>query len=100
MKKSNDGYSLFELLMTLGIFAIVMTLGLPSMGNMVASHRLRVEIDMLFHAVHLARKESVVRRRVVTICPTRDGENCEPTNDWTVGWMMFVNHDRSNAGTR
>jgi type IV fimbrial biogenesis protein FimT len=86
--------------MTLGLFAIVMTLGLPSFGNMLASHRLRVEIDMLFHAVHLARQESVVRRRVVTICPTKDALTCEQTLDWSGGWMMFVNDDRSSADTR
>jgi len=100
MRKWQGAYSLYELLLTLGLFAIVMTLGLPSFGNMVANHRLRVEIDMLFHAVHLARKESVVRRRVVTICPTRDGQRCEPSLDWSTGWMMFVNDDRSDADTR
>lgn len=93
-------FSLYELLITLGIFALVLTLGLPSFGNIVASHRLRTEINALFHAIHLARKESVVRRRVVTICPTRDGWICEPTLDWSSGWMMFVNNDRSGADRR
>ena len=100
MSARQGAYSLYELLVTLGLFALVLTLGLPSFGNMAASHRVRVEIDKLFHAVHLARKESVVRRRVVTICPTRDAITCEPTLDWSSGWMMFVNDDRSNAATR
>ena len=100
MHSSQRAYSLYELLITLGLFALVMTLGLPSFGKMVANHRMRVEIDTLFHAIHLARKESVVRRRVVTICPTRDQQNCEPTMDWSVGWMMFVNAERKNADRR
>jgi type IV fimbrial biogenesis protein FimT len=71
---------------------VVLTLGIPSFGAIVANQRLRTEVDKLFHAIHHARKESVVRRRVVTICPTIDGENCG--DDWSRGWMMFVNIDR------
>ena len=94
MKKNvcRPGYSLYELVMTLAVFALTLTLGIPSFGAIVANHRLRVEVDQLFHAIHHARKESVVRRRVVTICPTTDGEQC--AEDWSAGWMMFVNIDR------
>ena len=94
------GYSLHELLVTVLVFAIVLTLGLPAFGDIVARHRVRVEIDALFHAIHLARKESIVRRRVVTLCPTVDFEVCVPTLDWSQGWMMFANHDRSDTQTR
>jgi len=94
------GYSLYELAMTLALVALILTLGLPSFGAIVASHRLRVEVDQLFHAVHLARKESVVRRRVMTICPTRNGADCGPRSDWSEGWMLFVNIDRDWPAVR
>ena len=100
MNSRQTAFSLYELLITLAIFATVVALGLPSFGNVVAAHRLRAEVDGLFHAIHLARKESVVRRRVVTICPTLDGQLCSQTMDWSAGWMMFVNHDRSTSQTR
>ena len=90
--RARNAYSLYELLMTLALFATILTLGVPSFGAIVANHRLRTEVDHLFHAIHHARKESVVRRRVVTICPTVDGETCGL--DWSAGWMMFVNIDR------
>ena len=94
------GYSLYELLITMGVFALVLTLGIPSFGKIVANHRLRVEVDALFHAVHLARKESIVRRRAVTLCPTHDGEHCAGGFDWSDGWMMFVNLDRDRPARR
>ena len=100
MISRQTAFSLYELLMTLAIFATVVALGLPSFGNIMAAQRLRVEVDGLFHAIHLARKESVVRRRVVTICPTIDGQLCSQSMDWSAGWMMFVNHDRSTSQTR
>lgn len=100
MLNAQRGYSLYELLITLGIFALVLTLGMPSLGNIVATHRIRAEVNTLFHAFHLARKESVVRRRVVTICPTRDGVICEQSLDWSAGWMMFVNQSRGSEQRR
>ncbi len=94
------GFSLYELLMTLTLVALVLSLGIPSFGGILANNRLSVEVDALFHAVHLARKASVVRRRVITICPSYDGINCEPGLDWSMGWMMFVNTDRDQPPDR
>ena len=100
IRRAAGGYSLYELIITIGLVALVMSLGVPSFGRMLADHRLRVEVDALFHAVHLARKESVVRRRAVTLCPSRDGQNCEPGFDWSDGWIMFVNLDRDAPAAR
>ncbi|HEX5765943.1 MAG TPA: GspH/FimT family pseudopilin [Woeseiaceae bacterium] len=88
------GYSLYELLMTLALAGLMLTLGLPSFGSLIADKRLRVESDALFHAVHLARKGSIVRRRVVSLCPSVDGESCSPGYDWSSGWIVFANVDR------
>jgi len=95
-----QGFTLFELIVTIGLATLVLTLGLPSFGGMIANHRLRVEVNALFHAIHLARKESIVRRRVVTLCPTRDGFACERDLDWSSGWIMFVNRDRNGDSQR
>ena len=54
----------------------------------------RTEVIALFHAVHLARKESIMRRSVVSISPSSDGATCTPGLDWSCGWIMFNNRDR------
>ena len=99
-RSTSQGFTLFELIVTIGLATLVLTLGLPSFGGLIANHRLRVEVNALFHAVHLARQESIVRRRVVTLCPTRDGVACERDLDWSAGWIMFVNKDRNGDGQR
>ncbi|MEX2497214.1 MAG: GspH/FimT family protein [Woeseia sp.] len=88
------GYSLYELLMTLALAALILTLGLPSFGALAADKRLRVETDALFHAVHLARKSSIARRQVVSLCPSAEGASCDEGSDWSAGWIMFANADR------
>jgi type IV fimbrial biogenesis protein FimT len=94
MGHREHGYTLYELLMTLTLVALVLLLGIPSFSGTVARHRISVEIDALFHAIHLARKESVMQRQVVSICPSSNGLDCEPGRDWSIGWLMFTNHDR------
>jgi type IV fimbrial biogenesis protein FimT len=100
IRRNAGGYSLYELIVTVGVAALVLSLGVPSFGTMLANHRLKVEVDALFHAVHLARKESVVRRREVTLCPSNDGQNCSVGFDWSAGWILFVNLDRDAPATR
>ncbi len=94
MPASMRGYSLYELLVTLTIAVTLIVLGVPSAGKLVARSRQHAEINALFHAVHLARKESITKRRTVSLCPSHNGEQCAPGRDWSAGWLMFVNTDR------
>ena len=99
-RQMSAGYSLYELLMTLGIAVVVLGLGIPSLGGLVADKRLRVETDALFHAVHRARQESIVRRRVVTLCPSADGIDCDAQGRWSLGWILFANIGRTGLDRR
>lgn len=94
------GFSLYELLMTLALVSIIIGLGLPSFGALVADKRLRVETDALFHAVHRARQESIVRRRVVTLCASVDGRSCDAGNRWSQGWIVFANKGLAGQDVR
>ena len=100
MRQKRLGYSLYELLLSLTLVAVIVGLGLPSFGGMLARAKMRVEVNALFHAIHLARKESIMRRRVVSLCPSRDGLQCAPGRDWSTGWLMFENSDRDEPPRR
>ena len=94
MQVKIHGNSLYELLITIAVATTVLATGVPALGKLLAENRQRTEINALFHAVHLARKESIVRRKVVSICPSPDGQQCLPGRNWSSGWLMFVNNDR------
>jgi type IV fimbrial biogenesis protein FimT len=83
------GFTLYELLITLALLAVLGTLALPSFSSLSAKSRQTSEINALFHAFHQARKESIMRRRVVSLCPSRDGLTCDKTKDWSGGWLLF-----------
>jgi type IV fimbrial biogenesis protein FimT len=88
------GYSLLELSLTVALAALLLTLGIPELSRIGARQKQSAEINALFHAVHLARKESIVRRQVVSLCPSFDGQSCTPGRDWSGGFLMFENKDR------
>lgn len=94
--RRNRGFTLYELLVTLGVAAILLSLAIPSFYQTLARSRQAVEINALFHALHEARKASIMRRKVVSLCPSQDGENCHPDRDWSSGWIMFENSDRDS----
>lgn len=94
MPGKDAGYTLYELLLTLGLIAALAAVGLPSFAETIARQRQAAEINALFHAVHVARKTSIVRRRVISLCPSTDGTSCLDSTDWSAGWILFENTDR------
>ncbi len=61
MTIKNQGFTFFELLITILLIALISSLAVPSLAGSLARQRQSVEINALFHAIHLARKESVMR---------------------------------------
>jgi type IV fimbrial biogenesis protein FimT len=96
MDIKNQGFTLFELLITMLLIALISSLAVPSLAGSMARQRQTVEINALFHAIHLARKESIMRRKVVSLCPSLDGLKCTPGRDWSAGWLMFENTDHDS----
>jgi type IV fimbrial biogenesis protein FimT len=92
----NQGFTLYELLITLVLVALLSSLAIPSLSGTIARQRQTVEIDALFHAIHRARKESILRRKVVSLCPSLDGLECSRSRDWSNGWLMFENRDHDS----
>lgn len=90
------GYTLYELVMTLALVSVLLAAALPSFRNSLARQLQATETNALFHAIHLARKESIMRRKVVSLCPSLDGLSCNSGTDWSAGWIMFENSDRDS----
>ena len=94
MRHKAFGFSLFELVVTISVMAVILTVALPSFADTLARNRQRAEIDAFFRAVHLAKKTSIMRNQVISLCPSADLMRCNPGTDWSAGWIMFENLDR------
>ena len=62
------GFTIIELMVTVGVVAIMLSVAVPSISSMVKGNRLSTQINMVMADIHLARSESVKRGVRVIIC--------------------------------
>lgn len=91
------GFTMIELMVTIAIMVILMTLAAPSFTQLLASNRLTSQANDLVGDIAYARNESVTRGVRVTICMSTDGATCGGAN-WASGRIVFV--DTNNDGVR
>ncbi len=88
------GVTLFEMIMVLGIGAILTAFSLPEMSSVAANNRASTYTGELVGAAAFARQEAVTRGAPVSICalPSAGATECASTTDtdWRHGWMIFV----------
>ena len=80
-----SGFSLLELLLTLAVVAVIMTLAAPSLSHLLRQHRLTAQANILLSHLQLARSEAIRRGVQVTIqrCSSQDSV-------WDNGWQVFT----------
>ncbi|NOX76092.1 MAG: prepilin-type N-terminal cleavage/methylation domain-containing protein [Gammaproteobacteria bacterium] len=95
------GFTLIELIVTLAIGGIVMSIGVPSFIGMTRDNRLISQTNELVANINLARSEAVKRGVRVVLCRSADPSASPPScggnaNTWTTGWIVFA--DANNTG--
>jgi type IV fimbrial biogenesis protein FimT len=92
------GFTLLELLITVAVGAIVLGLGVPMMGSLLAANRVAGQVNALRGALALTRSEAIRRNTQVVLCKSADGKHCGRKQAWSRGWMVYV--DRNENHTR
>lgn len=94
-KRSQSGFTLYELLITMLIVGVVLTYGIPNMLAFNQNGRMTGAANDLHAAFHLARSESGRAKTNITICASADPlaatSNCNGT--WDQGFIVFVDND-------
>ena len=95
------GFSLFELLITVSVGAVLLGLAVPGFGGMVLDSQRAAAVNSFVHSVYLARSTAIQRGKMVSICPSADGRTCASrTSNWQEGWIVFVNDDKDQPPVR
>jgi type IV fimbrial biogenesis protein FimT len=93
----NDmGFSLIELMVVLGVLAILLTIGAPSFNNLIADNRLLSEVYAFRATLNNARTEALTQRTFVTVCSSDDGATCVD-GKWNQGYIAFTDFDGDGA---
>ncbi len=87
LKKScgAKGFTLIELMITISIAGIVMSVGVPSFSQAIKSSRLTSNANALIVSLNFARSEAVKRK--VKVFVRRKGSTSQ---HWDNGWDIFI----------
>jgi type IV fimbrial biogenesis protein FimT len=96
---------LVELMITLVIAAILLSIAVPSFRDFLLNNRLTTVTNEFVAAASLARSEAIKRGRTATMCVSSNSMNANPTctggSDWSLGWLVWADTDGNgllNAG--
>lgn len=97
-QKNIRGFTIPEVIITLGIAAIILTTAVPSVSNTIKDNRLATQVNQIITDIHLARSEAAKRDMRVVLCRSNDPNSSSPTCSkdpahdytWTGGYLIFA----------
>ncbi len=110
-RKSQFGFTLMELLITIALIAIFVVIAVPSYRALTADNQIISALNDFANTLGAARAEAVARGQTVIVCPSSNAltgtpPTCNSQSDdpqkWNTGWISFVDvegDDKYDAGT-
>ena len=101
-KRTQTGFTLYELLITFLVVGTVLAYGIPNFAAYTKNSRMTSSANDLHAAFHMARTEAARAKTNITICASANSmdaaADCGGT--WDQGYIVFIddNFDRARAG--
>jgi type IV fimbrial biogenesis protein FimT len=90
---SQRGFSLGEVLTTLSVVGVSLSLVVPSLDDVARDNARASAVNELVGTLHVARAEAITRNGQVAVCPSLDSVKCADA-PWNAGWIRFADNDR------
>lgn len=93
------GFTLLELLITLSIASLLLSVALPNLSDMIANQHAKRFGYSLHEMLQFSRQAAVLNNLPVTLCQTdpRDTMVCLKKKKWVSGAMAFVDSDNDGV---
>lgn len=84
------GFTLAELMVTLAVLAVTVTIGVPAFAGVLQRAREANAYHLLTASLATARLAAVKTGAAVTACPSSDGATCRRDLVWDEGWIVYT----------
>lgn len=90
-KAKSSGFSIVELMVTMGMVATLLATGAPALSKVIKDNGLLSDVFALRATLNNARSEALAQRSFVTVCASSDGVSC--SGAWNDGYIAFTDFD-------
>lgn len=90
MNNRSRGFTLIELMVTISLVGILVSVGVPSFQGLMERNQLTSGINQFVSSLSLARSEAIKRKQRVALCASDNGETCIAGTNYETGWIVYV----------
>jgi type IV fimbrial biogenesis protein FimT len=100
--KAWGGFTLVELMVTIALLAILLSLGIPAFTELLAGWQRDRATKAITAHLQLARTEAIKSTQRVVVCNSSDASTCSTSKDkeWKSGWIVFQDLNGNNQRDR
>lgn len=92
-----SGLTLVELMVTIAVLVILLSIAVPSYQSTIASSQLTATTNDLLASLAQARMEALRQGKRITVCMSGSGTQCATSSTWQQGWISFTDITRSGT---
>lgn len=97
VKNKTKGFTLIELMITVSIAAILMSIAVPSFKTLFKNNRVTAASNEFVAAMVLAKSEALKRNNNVSLCVSDNQQTCISGGDFGRGWIVFVDCNKDGV---
>jgi len=95
-KFEQNGFTLIELMVAIGLSAILLSMAVPALSQFTNNAKQTGAINDFVSSMHIARSTAVTTNARVTVCASSGGNWCEAVS-WDQGWIAFSDRNSNLA---
>jgi len=93
--KRYNGFTLLELMTTVALIALTLTVAAPALTSMAERSKARESVKLIQRQLSLARVDAVATESRVTVCPLDTNNEC--SSDWNSTISAFTDDDNNRV---
>lgn len=90
------GFTLIELMVTIGLIAVLAALALPTFSESIRSNRVTTAANLAIATLNYARTEAIRSKTTSSVCPRNPGDD-KCGSDWKNGLTVWTDDNSSGS---